>query len=387
MTSGAAPRVVIGLQGAQMPANAIRGIGRWAHLYTLWLIERFPGAVAAVSIDGRLPIPTVVNSLPGDLPVLVSGEPPVGIDDRIVFHAVSIFEDLDLASLWPLWARDASVGLSVTVHDMIPALFPNDYFQGAMRYLLESRHQLIRHAGSVITNSLTTARDVRRLLSVDEDATFVAPVNVEPSFRPHPGGRKTAHHMLPTDRGIDPDFILSIGNVDPRKNLPNLIRAYACLPTNLRDRHQLVLTCSQAAPEHLAALRDLAKSLGVGERVVLSSFVDDATMLLLYQACQVMVYPSTYEGLGLPVAEAMRCGAATVVGDIGPMRELVTNPEARFNPHDLPEMGRVLRRALEDPEFTDLRRTQALSDSARLAKQSFSRSVLDAYARAASLCP
>jgi glycosyltransferase involved in cell wall biosynthesis len=370
-----------------MPANAIRGIGRWAHLYTLWLIERFPGMVAAVSIDGRLPIPAVVNSLPLDLPVLVSGEPPQGVHAPIVFHPMSIFEDLDLACLWPAWAKDPSIGLTVTVYDMIPALYPNDYFQGPMRYMLESRHQMVVHAGSVITDSLATALDVRRLLSVGEDATFVAPVLVAPVFAPHPGGRSAAYRMIPGNRGLDPDFILSIGNVDPRKNLSGLIRAYSCLPPKLRARHQLVLTCSQASPEHLAPLRALAEELGAGDRLVLTSFVDDATMLLLYQACQVMVFPSIYEGLGIPVAEAMRCGAATVVSDIPAMRELVTNPEARFNPYDIPEMGRVLRRALDEPDFTELRRTQGISDSVRLARRTSSRSVLAAYTRAARLCP
>ncbi len=387
MSSAVAPRVVIGLQGAQMPANAIRGIGRWAHLYTMWLIERFPGTVAAVSIDGRLPIPTVVNSLPLDLPILVSEESPTDVDGPIVFHQMSIFEDLDLVRLWPAWARDASIGLTVTVHDMIPALYPGEYFQGPMRYLLESRHQMVVQAGSVVTNSHATAVDVEAILSVDRHATFVAPVLVAPTFAPHPGGRSAAHRMIPSSRGIDADFILSIGNVDPRKNLSGLIRAYACLPPWLRKRHQLVLTCSQAAPEHLANLRALADGLGVGDRVVLTSFVDDATMLLLYQACYLMVFPSKYEGLGIPVAEAMRCGAATVTSDIPPMLELVTSPEARFNPHVIQDIGAVMRRVLDEPEFAELRRTQGISDSARLARETSSSTVLDAYARAARLCP
>jgi glycosyltransferase involved in cell wall biosynthesis len=387
MTSVGSPRVVIGLEGAQMPANAIRGIGRWAQLYTLWLIDKFPGTVAAVSIDGRLPIPAVVNSLPLDLPVLVSGEPPPRVEGPIVFHPMSILEDLDLATLWPTWARDPSVGLTATVYDMIPALYPGDYFQGAMRYMLDSRYEMVTHAGSVVTISLATARDVQRLISVEGDAIFVAPVLVAPSFAPYPGGRSAAHRMIPGSWGLEPDFVLSIGNVDPRKNLAGLVRAYACLPSRHRARHQLVLTCSQAASGHLATLRRLAEELGVGDRIVLTSFVDDATMVLLYQACHVMVFPSTYEGLGIPVAEAMRCGAATIVSDIPPMRELVTNSEARFNPFDIPEMGRVLRRALDDPAFTELRRTQGVVDSARLARQSSSGTVLGAYKRAASLCP
>jgi len=383
MSSRLQPRVVLGLQGAQMPANAIRGIGRWASLYVQSLVAHRPDLVAAVSIDRRLPIPSVVQVLPQDVPVLVSEQAPNADDDRpLVFHAVSVFEDLELDRLWPAWARDPAVALAVTVHDMIPALFPEDYFQGTLRYLLESRYEMLVQADALIANSRQTRQDVVRLLGVDQNKVFVVPVEPTRAFRPYPTGRAAAHLLLPEELGIEPDFVLSIGNVDPRKNLEALIRAYACLPMRLRARHQLVLTCSQGSAEHLDSIRTTAARLGVGDRVVLTSFVDDDTMVRLYQSCHTMVFPSLYEGLGLPVIEAMRCGACTLVSATGAVREIVHDPRAWFDPYDVADIAATLRRVLEDPTAADERRSQGISDALRFTWEQAQGPVDGAYREA-----
>jgi len=384
MSSPPQPRVVLGLQGAQMPANAIRGIGRWSSLYVRALLRHHPEIVAAVSIDRRLPIPSVVQLLPEEVPVLVSEEHPVARDtERLVFHALSIFEDLELTRVWPLWAQDPSVGLVVTVYDMIPALFPSDYFQGPLRYLLESRYLMTQQADAVIAISGTTAQDVSDLLDIDPRQVFVVPGEPSEKFVPHPAGRAAAHALIEDRLRIEPDFILSIGNVDPRKNLRALIEAYACLPAHLRERHELVLTCSQASTTQLAPLRAAAGELGVGDRVVLTSFVDDDTMVLLYQACGAMVYPSLYEGLGLPVIEAMRSGAPTLVSDVSAMREIVGDPDGRFDPHDVGDMSSKLRRVLEEPVFAERRRAEGITDSLRYTWEQCAKATEEAYRLAA----
>jgi glycosyltransferase involved in cell wall biosynthesis len=382
------PQVVIGLQGMQVPASAGGGIGRWADLYALWLVDNHRAVVAGVSIDATLPIPRVVSALPANLPVLVSEEaPPCNRYGTFVFHQLAIFEDVDLARIWPAWARDPSVGLTVTVHDVMAALYRKVHFQGARRYALDSRLQMVEHAGSVITNSAATAREVTRRLAVKSGATFVAPFLVGSQFAPHPSGRRAAYTLLSTVQRLEPDFILSMGDIGPPEDLISLLRAYACLPPRLRARHQLVLACSDARPEDLARLLSEAEALGVANRVIMAPLVDDTSMALFYQACQVMVFPSQFEGVGISVAEAMQCGAATIVSDVPSMRELVTNREARFFPGDVPELSRVLCRVLDDPTFADLRRTEAISDSIRLTRSRLSPLVLDAYALAARRCP
>ena len=86
----------------------------------------------------------------------------------------------------------------------------------------------------------------------------------------------------------------------------------------------------QADERHLDVLRGHSDHYGIQDRVIILPFVTDDIMVRLYQSCAVMVYPSLYEGLGLPIIEAMACGAAALVSDVGPMREIVSEPTARF---------------------------------------------------------
>lgn len=369
-----------------MPANAMRGIGRWVETYCASLIRHHPGLVTAVSIDGTLPIPSLVNSLPLELPVLVDEEPP-GRDGRtLVFHQVSPFEDLDLSRIWPAWARRPEVALVVTIFDVIPLLFPGDHFQGPLRHLLRARCRMVESADAVVAISSVTAKAVRDNLDVRADAVCAAPPVVADRFVPYPEGRQAAFVLIPRDFRLQPDFILSVGNIEPRKNLPALIEAYARLRRAHRQRHQLVITCSQAGPEDLDRLRQEAERHGVSDRVVLISYVDDSLMLRLYQACYLMVFPSLYEGLGLPVIEAMRSGAATLASDIAPINGFIHNPSARFNPADVEDMRKTLHTYLADAALTELRRSEGISDAVSLGWKQENAPV-EAYNRAARRRP
>jgi glycosyltransferase involved in cell wall biosynthesis len=368
-----------------MPANAVRGIGRWTNELTLALTRHASDLLAAVSVDPTLPLPAVVNRLPSDVPILTSNEMPrVGEGERLVFHIVSAMEDLELDRLWPRWAQAPAVGLLVTVHDMIPALFPNQYFPGSLKYRLESRYRLVRQADAVIAVSHTTARDTFQLLELEWERIFIVYGSVGSQFSPHPRGRAGAYQELEPTLKVEPEFLLSIGNVDPRKNLSRLLRAYATLPASLRQRHPLVITCSQGDSNDLAILRMSAFDLGVSDDVLFTGFVDDPTMIRLLQACHAMVYPSLYEGLGLPVVEAMRCGAATIASDIDSIREIITDPLARFDPYDIPALNEALVRVLTDDAFVRRRRAAALSESARFNPSASASSAIDAYRFVAS---
>jgi glycosyltransferase involved in cell wall biosynthesis len=378
--------VVLGMQGAQMPANAVRGIGRWANEFVVALCTQRPEAVAAVSVDPILPLPRAIFQLPPSVKVVTSDErlpSPTG-GGRLVFHALSPLEDLSLDRVWPRWARDPSVGLVATVYDMIPALFPGQHFNGPLRWLLRSRYEFLRRAGAIVTISEATGRDVAGILGIPSERIFNAYSSVAPAFvEPH-GGRTAALAAIPSHFGISPEFLLSIGNVDSRKNLPRLLRAFATLPPSLRSSHQLVLTCSQDEGRVAAGLADTAARLGVGADVVVATMVDDPTMVALYQSCRAMVFPSLYEGLGLPLIEAMCCGAVALASDVGAMQEIVRDPDARFNPTDVPAISAALRRVLTDDAFVERRRAAALGEGRRFTWERSVGAALGAYAKAVS---
>lgn len=333
-----------------MPANAIRGIGRWTTEYVLALVAQRPDLVAAISVDDHLPLPTLVSRLPASVPVMRSTDgPPAAADGRLVFHALSPLEDLTIARVWPRWACEPEVALVTTLYDMIPLLFPDDYFQGGLKRLLQVRYELHRTADATIGISRTTVDDAVRLLHLDPQRAFVASGGINARFVPPVGGNAEALRTV-AKVGIRPGYVLTIGNVDPRKNVFALMQAFAGLPADLRDAHQLVVTCSQGDPEHLRKLNGDADRLGIADATVVLPFVTDDLMVSLYQGCDVMVYPSLYEGLGLPLIEALACGAAVIASNVGPMREIVTTPSALFDPYDPDAITACLRSVLTSPQ-------------------------------------
>lgn len=367
-----------------MPANALRGIGRWCTEYSLALAELRPGTIAAVSVDEQLPLPRVVSRLLATgIPVLPTSQSPRELgDERLVFHVLSPLEDLPLERLWPKWARDPEVGLVATMYDMIPMLFPHDYFQGALKRLLQVRYEMYRQAGATIGISQATIDDAVRLLDLDPERTFVASGGISNRFAPHRSGRIAALSEL-SALGVRKDFLLTIGNVDPRKNVVPLMEAYSAMPTLLRQKHQLVVTCSQADEYHLGFLRRHAELFDIADQVIILPYITDDVMVRLYQSCALMVYPSLYEGLGLPILEAQACGAATLVSDVGPMREIVTEPAARFDPTDSAAVRERIEFALSAPIFLDQLRSTAVQNAARYSWAHSTSAALEAYRRAA----
>lgn len=377
-------RVVLGFQGVQMPANAIRGIGRWSSEYAMALIHYCPGLVTAISVDTTLPVPALVGRLPNAVAILHGNEKPDDNrdDDRVIFHVLSPLEDLPIERIWPTWARDPAVGLVTTLFDMIPLLFPADYFRGALKRLLSVRYELHRQADATIGISRTTVDDAVRLLGIEPARAFVAGGGVSSRFRPPVGSRADVGALLEAI-GVRAGFVLTIGNVDPRKNLPALIEAYAMIPKRVRCRHQLVITCSQGDAEHVNWLHALAANAGVYDDVVILPFVSDDTMVTMYQSCELMIYPSLYEGLGLPLLEAMACGAAVLASDVGPMSEIVGVPQALFDPSNAEAIASCLGAALNDDELLGSLRSEAVSRAAAYNWQTSTVEARAAYERAA----
>ena len=136
--------------------------------------------------------------------------------------------------------------------------------------------------------------------------------------------------------------------MDYRKNVDGLLTAYAGLAKELRDRYQLVIVGRLGLEDPLGPFTAQATSLGISECVVLTGHVSDEELVLLYQGTSLFVFPSRYEGFGLPVIEALACGAPAIVGRNSSLVELVDQEEALFDADDPSSIRSALARALTD---------------------------------------
>lgn len=294
----------------------------------------------------RLPVPADVRERFEDVGPLAYSDAD-DLPREAIYHVPSPLEPVSLARLWPRRLR--SQRLVVTLHDLIPAIFPKENMPDAgVRRSYWARLELLRHADRVLHVSRATARDAVRLLGLRPEKMGVTGGGVSEDFSP-PASREGARAALRELRPeLDGDYVLFTGGMDFRKNTPGLLAAYAGLPEETRRRYALVVVGRLGMKDPLGPYRRHAESLGIADRLVLTGYVSDQELVLLYQACSLFVFPSRYEGFGLPVIEAYACGAPAIVGRNSSLVELVDEDEALFDSSDPDSIRDAMLRALTD---------------------------------------
>jgi alpha-1,3-rhamnosyl/mannosyltransferase len=177
-----------------------------------------------------------------------------------------------------------------------------------------------------------------------------------------------------------PGFVLAVGTLEPRKNLPRLVAAFALLPDELQRRHPLVAVGATGwqTGETLAALD------GLGERAVRLGYVSDSALAELYRRCALFAYPSLGEGFGLPVLEAMAAGAAVLTSDLSSLPEVGGDAVEYVDPFDVAAIARKLDELLRSPDRrTELGRV-ALARAATFSWSRTAETVLRALDAAAA---
>jgi glycosyltransferase involved in cell wall biosynthesis len=353
MTSLPPGSVWLDARGTQSVGHAERGISRYVTEHARALLELAPEAIDRVGLSPDLAVPPIAE------PLLASGKSAWqtaarGPDGAMppVYHVMSPFEaELGLEQIWPAWSRGAR--LVVTLYDLIPLIMRDRYHAdwGYMATAWIARLGLLGSAQQVLTISQRTADDAMERLKIPEERITVIDSGVSDRFSSLVSTReqadRTLREALPKVR---PGFLLYVGGVDYRKNLEGAIRGYAELPAPMREAHQLVIACNLA--QHLRfSLRVFARRLGIESRnLLLTGFVSDRDLAALYRSCELFVFPSLYEGAGLPILEAMTCGAPVAASGTSAMPELLGDTEATFDPADPADIARCLREVLDRPE-------------------------------------
>ncbi len=230
----------------------------------------------------------------------------------------------------------------VTIHDCAFRLFPDvvagrtrDMFD---RYVVSS---LARCAG-VIVPSQATKKDLVRLYSADERRICVVPEAASPDFQSY--SDRSAGPIVCGKLGIEGRFILTVCTREPRKNLPFLLEAYSRLPE--RSGVKLVVTGGRGWLTD--SLKDTVRKLGLSQDVIFTGYVPVADLVWLYNCCELFVFPSLYVGFGLPVLEAMQCGAPVVSAGAGAVEEWFGGAFEPADPRDPESFASTVDSVLSD---------------------------------------
>lgn len=149
--------------------------------------------------------------------------------------------------------------------------------------------------------------------------------------------------------GINRPYLMHTSAFDKRKNFDGLIKAYAALPRAVRNAHQLLLVC-KISDKDRSLMRELVSSLGLAEDdVIFPGHVSDDDLITFYSNCTLFVFPSFHEGFGLPILEAMHCGAPVIGSNVSSVPEVIGNERALFDPTSIADIAGCLQRVLSDP--------------------------------------
>ena len=256
----------------------------------------------------------------------------------------------------------ATCPLVVTVHDVAFKHYP-DFFSPRDRLLFATLLPFtLRRASAVITGSMHAKQEILGFYPFLDGKVHVTPDSPGPLFQPI--GEKQSLQAIQSRYGIRTEFILAVGNLQPRKNLLRLISAFASIRG---QRGPIQLVIAGKAQWQSSAVYAAVRRLGVERDVAFTGYVIDEDLVLLYNAAKVFVYPSIYEGFGLPVLEAMACGTPVVTSNTSSMPEVAGDAALLVDPYQERHIESAIQQILTNSELASslsrkgLKRAQGFS--------------------------
>jgi len=240
----------------------------------------------------------------------------------------------------PLWQVCPTV---LTVHDLSAFLYPETHEVRSVRRARRRLPLMARTATQIVTPSESVRHEVAEQLRVSREKIVAIPAAARSIFRPLPPNQ-TAE--VRRKLGVEDDFLLYVGTIEPRKNLNVLLDAYRKIIGSAGLEPQLVIAGKKGwlTDDLFGRLREL----GIKDRVHFTGYLPDNDLCALYSSCRIFIYPSKYEGFGLPPLEAMACGAVVIASSTPAVTEVVEDAACLVAPGEVNELAEAMITLLRD---------------------------------------
>lgn len=372
-------RILLDLQGIQTESR-FRGIGRYASSFAKAVIRNKGSHEVIIALNGLLSesidsirtdflglipeenihiwyAPGPVNEIQNDNAArrknaeLIREAFLLSLQPDVIYLS-SLFEGYVDDAITSIGRFDKTTPVSVSLYDLIPLLNPKDYLDLNADYaqFYKRKIEFLMRAESLLAISTFSAEECLKYLEISADKLVDVSTAIESTFRPINLSQDDIRRMQ-SRYSLDKPFIMYSGGGDQRKNLTRLIEAYSLLPSGVREKFQLLLVGKLSIQEE-ESFRLAAASYGLlkGD-LSFTGFVSDDNLVELYNSCDLFVFPSWHEGFGLPVLEAMSCGAPVICSNNSSLPEVVGLKEAMFDPWDVSAISEKILSALTDPSF------------------------------------
>jgi len=248
----------------------------------------------------------------------------------------------------------------VTVHDLSFFMHPDLFRPWNRVYLQTFTRRTVGRAVAIIADSESTRNDLVETLGIAKDKVTVIHPGVGDEMRPiddHQVQAFRRHH------GLSERMILFLGTLEPRKNLPVLLEAYAIMRAEPGFDHRLVIAGGKGW--HYEGIYAQVERLRLRGQVIFPGYVPQTELALWYNAADLFVYPSLYEGFGMPPLEAMACGIPVVVSNVSSLPEVVGDAGLAVDPHDAQGLAAAMLEVLRDRQLHQTLREAGLARARR----------------------
>lgn len=386
-------RIVIDMQGVQSKSSSKRGIGFYTINFVKALIRNRGKHEIILVLSGLYPeeidfIRAEFNGLLKhenirvwygleNVALLESNESNRKISEIIreifilslkpdLVHISSLFEGFGDNVVLSKSVLSHKTIVSVTLFDLIPYIYQKNYLdnnKSLKEHYLEKINFLCE-AHLLLAISESSRQDAIKQLHIPNDCVVNISGDVDEYFYKL-NISSVKESKFRSRFGLDRPFIMYTGGIDWRKNIEGLIHAFSKTPKKIHKNYQLVIVCSIDSVSY-QVLEDLVKKVGLDDQnVIFTGFISKEDLRIFYNICSLFVFPSFYEGFGMPVLEAMRCGAPVIGANSSSIIEIINFKEALFEPQNYKQFAKTMTSALLDKKF----RKKLIKNSSNQAKK------------------
>ena len=276
-----------------------------------------------------------------------------------------------LAFVTPLWQPCPAV---VTIYDLSFIYFPERYPAFRRHYLTSQTRRSCRSAQRVVAISESGRQDIHRLFGIPQERIDVVPPGVTPAYHPRPAAEVEAFRQK---EELPAQFLLHVGTLQPRKNLPVLLEALARL-----NRPELLLVLIGGKGWFFEEIFARIKALNLEQQVRFTGYITDEELPLWYNAATIFIFPSLYEGFGMPILEAIACGTPVIAADTSSIPEVVGNAARLFAPQDVDSLVEHIHTILDNPTLRNSMRESGLDQAQHFSWSHSGRQMVAVYEQA-----
>ena len=233
---------------------------------------------------------------------------------------------------------------AITLHDIIPLRMPETVSDRYLKIFNNEIPKILDTCDGIITVSEFSKEDISKEFNFPKDKIFVTHLAAEDIYKPI--RRSYCKSYLSDKYKITDNFILYVGGYSPRKNIVGIMEAFSLLKPKLKDNLKIVITGKKGISYDVYVKR--AAELGILDYVIFTDFISLNDLPVFYNACEFLVYPSFYEGFGLPPLEAMACGTPVITSNVTSLPEICYSSAILVDPYDIDELSYSMERVLCD---------------------------------------